>query len=182
MKLLVIGDSWSSAVVAGNDNHGGWPVLLGILADLRQAVAGSTAKQWAMDFEGRLSKAAATDADVAILSLLGNDVFAALGDGIITPAEISDGITNFRSVVERVRKKRTIVILYTDPFFGRDKRFAYICPLLNATIRLSCPSGVEFFDTSLVLRPEHFDGVDIHPNLKGHEAIAAGLKKVLESK
>jgi len=176
---LVVGDSWSSAVVAGEGDHAGWPLNLGIAGEMRQAVAGSTAAQWAADFDGRLTRAAQTQAETVILSLLGNDAFAALADGTVTPDEVIAGVTALRYVVETVRKGRTIVLLYADPFCGRDPRSAIACPLLNSAICGALPAGVETFDTRSVLRPEHFDGRDIHPNRAGHEAIAAGLRDML---
>ena len=176
---LVVGDSWSSAVVAGEGDRMGWPLMLGIATDMRQAVAGSTAAQWAADFDGRLTRAAQTPADLVILSLLGNDAFAALADGTVTPDEICAGIAALRRVVETVRKAHTIVLLYADPFVGRDIRSAIACPLLNAAICGALPEGVKTFDTRRVLLPEHFDGRDIHPNRAGHEAIATGLRDML---
>lgn len=176
---LVVGDSWSSAVVAGEGDRMGWPLLLGIPDEMRQAVAGSTAAQWAADVEGRLTRAAQTEAYVVILSLLGNDAFAALSDGTVTPEEVSAGVSALRRVIETVRKFHTIVLLYADPFGGRDLRSAIACPLLNAAICSALPAGVETFDTRTVLLPEHFDGRDIHPNHAGHEAIAAGLRELL---
>ena len=179
MNILVVGDSWSSAVVAGEGDRIGWPLMMGIADNMRQAVAGSTAAQWAADFEGRLTRAAQTQADVVILSLLGNDAFAAIADGTVTPGEVQDGVLALRRVIEAVRKARTIVLLYADPFSGRDIKSAIACPLLNAAICGALPDGVETFDTRHVLLPEHFDGRDIHPNRIGHEAIAEGLHKML---
>lgn len=153
----------------------GWPLMLGIAEDMRQAVGGSTAAQWAADFEGRLTRAAQTPADVVILSLLGNDAYAALADGTVTPEEVEAGVAALRRVIETVRKSRTIVLLYADPFSGRDARSAIACPLLNAAICSALPDGVETFDTRRVLLPQHFDGRDIHPTRAGHEAIADGL-------
>lgn len=176
---LVVGDSWSSAVVAGEGDRMGWPLMLGIADDMRQAVAGSTAAQWASDFDGRLTRAAQTQADVVILSLLGNDAFAALSDGTVTPEEVSVGVSALRRVVKTVRKARTIVLLYADPYSGRDLRSAIACPLLNAAICGALPDGVDTFDSRTVLRPAHFDGRDIHPNRAGHDAIAAGLREML---
>jgi lysophospholipase L1-like esterase len=155
--------------------------MLGIADDMRQAVAGSTAAQWAADFDGRLTRAAQAQADVVILSMLGNDAFAAIADGTVTPEEISAGLTALHRVVATVRKSRTIVLLYADPFSGRDLRAAIACPLLNGAICGALPPGVETFDTRLVLRPEHFDGSDIHPNRAGHEAIAAALLRDIDS-
>jgi phospholipid transport system substrate-binding protein len=44
-----------------------------------QAVSGSTAAQWAADFEGRLTRALATHCDACAVFLGGNDAFAAIG-------------------------------------------------------------------------------------------------------
>ena len=176
---LVIGDSWSSAVVAGEGDRAGWPLILGIPDDLRQAVSGSTAAQWAGDFEGRLTRASQTRADVAIISLLGNDAFAAVADGRVTSEEVDQGVAALRAVITSAGKKRTIVLLYTDPSGGEDKRSAVVCSLLNAAIRGALPPRAEYFDTQSVLRPEHFNWPDIHPNKEGHQAIAAGLREML---
>ena len=34
-------------------------------------------------------------------------------------------------------------------------------------------------DLGTVLRPEHFDGVDIHPNEAGYQAMAAAVMDVI---
>lgn len=179
MKILVIGDSWSSAVVAGDSTHGGWPVLLGVPEEMRQAVAGSTARQWANDFDGRLTKAVNTEADVVILSLLGNDAFAAIQDGVITMEEINIALNSMRDVLHAVRKKRNFVLLYTDPFFGTNPTSGVGCALLNSLISWVVPSFVEVVVTSDFLIDANFDGFDIHPNLSGHEAVASFLRHVL---
>ena len=74
MSLLVIGDSWASAHEADTDNpNAGWPEILGIPSERRQAVAGSTAAQWAADFDGRLSRAIQTPSQAVFVSIGGND-------------------------------------------------------------------------------------------------------------
>jgi lysophospholipase L1-like esterase len=184
-KILVVGDSYSSAVVAGEaSTRNGWPLLLGVDDSNMQAVAGSTAAQWAGNFEGRLLKAYKTKADVVIVSLLGNDVFAALKDDVITQEEINQGIMHLMHIVMMVQKPITIIILYTDPFFGANKQFSMLCSFLNATIEQTClrikRESLFFFDTRNVLKKEDFDGKDIHPNRKGHEAIAQGLAELIK--
>ena len=180
-NVLVIGDSWSSAVVAGEGDRAGWPLLLGIPDEMRQAVSGSTAAQWAANLDGRLTKAAQTPADVVIISLLGNDAFAALADGVATPQEIIAGIAALRHVIEAVRKPRTIVMLYADPFCGSDIRKAIACSLLNVAIVTAIPGGVEILDLRTVLGPQHFDGADIHPTRAGHEASAAAVEAAVKA-
>jgi lysophospholipase L1-like esterase len=179
MSIIVFGDSWSSEVVAGLGDRLGWSYMLGIPDEMRQGVAGSTAAQWAADFEGRLTKVVQTPADVVILSLLGNDAFAALADGVATPQEIVAGVAALRHVIETVRKPRTIVLLYADPFCGSDIRKAIACSLLNVAIGTAVPDGVEILDLRTVLGPQHFDGVDIHPNKAGHEAIARRIAELI---
>jgi lysophospholipase L1-like esterase len=178
-RVLVVGDSWSSAVVAGEGDRAGWPLILGIPDDMRQAVSGSTAAQWSADFDGRLTKATQTPADVVIISLLGNDAFAALADGVATPQEIIAGVKALQHVIETVRKPRTIVLLYADPFCGSDIRKAIACSLLNVAIGTAVPDGVEALDLRTVLGSQHFDGVDIHPTRAGHEAIAAAVEVLM---
>jgi lysophospholipase L1-like esterase len=175
MKTLVIGDSWASAIVAGEPQNGGWPTMLGISSDRNQAVAGSTAIQWACNFENRLQKSIDMEADLAIVSLLGNDTISAISDGNVSITEVSNGLQNLRSVISKVKKNRTIVFLYADPFCGNDPRTALVLPILNTIISYACPSGVETLDLSKILSKEHFDGVDIHPNRLGHEKIALEL-------
>jgi len=153
--------------------------MLGLRSDMRQAVAGSTAAQWAADWGGRLTRAVNTPAKTVIVSLLGNDAFAAMADAMVTPQEVADGAAALRRVVEAVRKERTIVLLYADPFCGRHWDAAVACPLLNLAIRSTLPEGVETFDTRKILGESHFDGRDIHPNRAGHEAIAEALRAVL---
>lgn len=187
-RVLTVGDSWASAYVNGV-NDAGWPSILGIPPAMRQAEAGSTASQWAANYNNWLTTAANTSADVVVISLLGNDVFAALSDGVVTPHEISEGVSNLAKVISIVRKPRTIVFLYTNPFKGRSAeesaRGDIICALLNGAIRMACGVGggilntISLFDTGLVLQPQHFDGKDIHPNQEGQEMIATALKIIL---
>jgi lysophospholipase L1-like esterase len=182
-SILVIGDSWSSAVVSSATwqevDRQGWPLILGIPDANRQAVAGSTAAQWAEDYNGWLTRAKNTPADVIILSLLGNDAFAALAGGI-TPQEVADGITNFWRLVTMPHGARKIVLQYTDPFCGTDATKALLCSMLDAVIAEECRmTAVDTFDTKTVLNPEHFTPGSIHPNQAGHQAIADGLAQML---
>lgn len=180
-KILVVGDSWASAVVAGDPEHLGWPSLLGIPPAMRQAVPGSTAAQWDADHKDMLSRAVRTPSDVVIVSLLGNDALQAIADGSVTPDEVSRGLAAlFHVFLAFEDRDRVIAMLYADPFSGANATFAIMLPLLNAAIVNMLPAGVETFDTRTVLLPTHFDGKDIHPNLAGHQAIADGLKRLIE--
>ena len=136
MKTMTIGDSWSSAIEADTGNDAGWPDMMQI--DHRQAISGSTAAEWAGNKEGRLDKAIETDADVLILSLLGNDFRRAIQDGSISIAEITACFQDMRKVVRAAKKKRTIVILYADPFCGSNQLAALGVEIINMTIIQAC--------------------------------------------
>lgn len=183
-RILVIGDSYSSALEAGSRLDRGWPHFLGIPPANRQAVAGSTAEQWANDHEQRLSFAMRTNADVVILSLLGNDAFAVMADNVLTAPEISTSLLCLRRVVTALKNngsRRIVVLLYPDPFCGLRPEFEVAVPILNGAIRAACIGvGVQFFDLSLIMDAGDFDGRDIHPVQTGHEKIADNLATLLE--
>jgi lysophospholipase L1-like esterase len=184
MKILVIGDSYSAAREADTGLDRGWPEALGIDVGYRQAVSGSTAQQWAANLGNRLSTAQATQSDIVIMSLLGNDAFAALATGGVDPAKAAAGLAHLEQVFNAVKRKRTIVLLYPDPFSGVNKEFRVGTPILNAAVRYACGPdsgsiGAEFLDLGTVLKPEHFNGTDIHPTIEGHKVLAAALAKLL---
>lgn len=182
--ILVIGDSYSAAREGDTGRDLGWPDVLGLPTTMRQALSGSTAAQWAADFEGRLTKARQTGSDLVVMSLLGNDAFAALADGQVTPTEVVAGLHNLRQVVTEVSmlSRPVVVLLYPDPFSGKNPQSATGVPMLNAAIRMAVCGipTVSFLDLGTVLRPEHFNGTDIHPTRAGHEVIAAAIAKLPE--
>jgi hypothetical protein len=90
-SILVVGDSWAAGHEAESQEDRGWPEIMGIPQSHRQGICGSTAAQWAHNMDGRLTRARDTKADVAIVSLLGNDFIAALGDGNLQQQQGRDG-------------------------------------------------------------------------------------------
>ena len=182
-NILVVGDSWASAHEADTGNvDAGWPEIMGVPENLRQAVAGSTAEQWAQNFDGRLDKARETKTSKAFVSLMGNDARRAISDGKITADEMARALTSMREVILAVEwnRDKTFVLLYTDPYSGKDPKAAMGVQMLNGAIRAACHGlDVEFYDTSRVLKPEHFDGKDIHPTRAGHEVLAADIKGIV---
>lgn len=180
--VLVIGDSWSSAVSADGGDRTGWPQMLGIPERNVQAVAGSTAAQWAADFEGRLTRAIETPAECLVFSLLGNDMRAALADGLLTLDEAMRGIRALRRVAAATRRRRTIALLYADPSGGADPRVAMAAHSLNAAIAetLELVGGIELLDCQSLLGKSHFLPPDIHPTVEGHVFIARKIKAMLE--
>lgn len=181
MKALVIGDSWASAWEADTGRDEGWPLMMGLAPEMRQGIAGSTAAQWASDFDGRLSRSRNTDSDAVIVSLLGNDARHAVSDGQVTADEIAAGLRDMRAVVELVLRPLTIVLLYADPFCGDNAQARVGVPLLNGAIRWACTGlHVVFADAGAWLGREHFDGADIHPTRAGHAVIAERMRNLLE--
>lgn len=180
-KVLVIGDSWASAVVCGNpDPRAGWPLIMEIPDGNRQGIAGSTAAEWSLNVGGRLDKAKATPSDFVIVSLLGNDMRLALSDGKLTVVEVMESINHMRNVVAAFEGRRVIVLLYSDPYLKAEPMSCGIVNLLNVTVMQACNRyGVTYANTGLWLYQEHFDRVDIHPNIDGHEAIARGMLYLL---
>lgn len=177
MRTLVIGDSWASAREADTGRDAGWPEMMGVPAELRQGVSGSTAAQWEADYDGWLTRARQTEAGVVIVSLLGNDARAAVSDGRVTADEVATGLRDMRAVVKAVQRPLTIVLLYADPFCGAQAQSRVAIPLLNGAIRWAC-NGLPtvYADTGTWLTREHFDGRDIHPTQAGHAVIADRMR------
>lgn len=171
--ILVIGDSWSV----------GWSSYLERFSGRKvhsQGIIGSTADEWAKNKNGCLSKAKSTKADTVIISLTGNDFQVAMKNDNMTSREIVAAYLSLRKVLKVLRRKKTIIILYADPFSGKDPMSRVAVPLFNAFIQISCIGfDVEFADTSQWLESIHFDGVDIHPNELGKKTIGKHLSNFI---
>ena len=100
-NILVIGDSWASALESDTGLQRGWPFFAGVPEYLRQGFSGSTATQWANDTGACLSKAVAASRGVGsvVISLYGNDARHFADDGEITIHEVLDSIQALRKVV-----------------------------------------------------------------------------------
>jgi hypothetical protein len=181
MRALVIGDSWASAVEGDTGLDRGWPDVLGIEPEYQQAVAGSTAEEWYNDKNGTLTKAMNTEADTVIISLMGNDARNAMSDGKITSDEIFKALTSMCSVMNSIRRRRTLVFTYADPYDGKNTQFSQGLPLLNGAIQLAAGLDSTIIDLSEVLTCEHFDGRDFHPIRAGHAVIAEHLRGILDN-
>jgi len=184
MNILVIGDSWSSAVRStptGDVDHQGWPQIWGLPPQYCQGVSGSTAVEWSQNFSNKLAVAIETPADVLIVSLLGNDFIGAAKGDILTPTLSASDIAHYRAVIEVLKKPRTIVIKYADPFGGANKIVKELLPIVNSGIDTAVQglSGVEILDTSTFLTSACFTG-SMHPNLEGGILIMKALKNLLD--
>ena len=186
-NILVIGDSWASAIESdsGQDRKG-WPEILGIPQEMRQAVAGTTAYDWATDHNGMLSKARNTPADAIVISLMGNDALLAIADGNVDVSEIGRAATSMEDVLTFLRRPTTVVILYADPFLGSRQDATLGVQIINVSIRVSVKYSLRsipvlFLDASQILTdPSHFNGTEIHPTRLGHQAIAQELTRMLQ--
>ncbi len=177
MKVLIIGDSWGAGHNADTNLDDGW---VGFEC-VNLAVDGSTAAMWVKDREGWLTNAVkeSSDADVVIVSLLGNDAFSAFGDGIITPEELAAGHACLRKVVEAFAGKRVIVMLYTAPLMP-DVRITFALAFLNGAIRMAVYGlPVEFADTQDWLTPDKVAGMPPHPTTAGWAVIRGKMRMLI---
>lgn len=186
-NVLVVGDSWSSAIESdsGQDLKG-WPDILGIPQEMRQAVAGTTAYDWATDHNGMLSKARNTPSNTVVASLLGNDPIKSMASGRLDVSSIGMATSYMEEVLKTLRRPTTVVFLYADPFLGNNPTTGFGVAILNVSIQVAvkyCLRGtpVLFLDASKILTdPSHFNGTDIHPTKLGHQAIAQELTRMLQ--
>jgi hypothetical protein len=179
-NILVIGDSWSSAIESDTGNNAGWPSILGIDPNLRQAVAGSTAQQWANDFDGRLSRAINTPANNVIMSLMGNDILGIVQSGSLSFVSMAVAFQSMQSVTQHFSERtQLIILLYTDPFGEARQDVKVAVPMLNAAIVSACPKTAIIFHTSDFLTSSDFNGTDIHPTRAGHEKIASFIQHII---
>ena len=169
-RLLVVGDSWASAYRSDTRRDDGWPEAIGLPAELRQGVDGSTAVQWSADFNGMLSRALATDADGVVISLGGNDAVAIKSDSSNLPGKVDaarralgDVVTKFQN---KYGKDRVWVLLYANPWPDRlDATMATAA--LKGVMMAACPEGTQFWDTGAFLDASCFSNGDYHPNCEG---------------
>lgn len=168
-RILVIGDSWSDCL---------WPHLLGIPESHMQAVSGSTAAQWASDFDGRLTKAASTPADILLVSLMGNDLRHAMLDGVVTDDEKDAACDAMRYVCATARKAQNIAMLYAVPTVAPNNLWN-AASLLNDVVKSAIPKDFELFHSNYFLRDKDFLPDGIHTNYAGQFAIACEMKKIV---
>ena len=183
--IVLFGDSYTAGRIPHTQTDGAFSKALYVPTYCDFAKSGSTAQQWAADCNDWLSSVVSSSADIAVGSLGGNDAFAAMSDGIVTDAEKVAALSSLFHVLMRLRRKRVILMLYPDPFCGARPDAAAGHRQLIAAIRAvadlanSINENITLLDLSDVLRPEHFDGVDIHPNEAGYQAMAEAVTGVI---
>lgn len=171
-RILVIGDSWAAGHVAETQTDIGWPEMAGIPDYLRQAVDGMTAKDWAADRNGCLTRAATTPCDAAIVCLGGNDIMYA--GGKVTGALVSDILNALRAVLRRLSTAHPAVwaMTYANPYPDR-KDTALAAAGLNFGIRLAAFGVAKVLESTALLTDRgDFAKDDFHPSLAGHRKLA----------
>lgn len=185
-NIVLFGDSYTAGRIPHSETDGALREALGGRVAEDHAKSGSTAIQWARDVDSRLRYVCASRADIAVGSLLGNDALAAMADGQITLDEALPALAALALVLSRIAAtKPVLLMLYPNPFMGVPEtrpEAAHGVQRLNAAINavthvaaLSARHPIITLDLGFVLRPEHFDGVDIHPNAAGYAAMAAAV-------
>lgn len=185
-NIVLFGDSYANGH-APDGSTGHLAAALGVPTYNRLARSGSTAQQWAADQDGMLAAVVCHDARVAVGALGGNDAFAAAADGVVTLEERVQALAALFYVLMRLwSKERVILMVYPDPFFGARPDaaagHAELARAISAVAGLAnyITGGIKLLDLAGVLRPEHFDGQDIHPNPEGYRAIAGAVREMLQ--
>ena len=187
--LVLFGDSYAAGRIPHSQTDGAFRAALGGCVVADHALSGSTAVQWSGDIDGRLSNVRSAPAHVAVGSLIGNDALAAIADGMITPGEALSALAALALVLYRIGRSMPVVLMiYADPFAGKRPDTAEGVRRLNTAIMtvinaVNCSPDcgpVIPLDLRAVLRPEHFDGLDIHPNEAGYQAMADAVLQLIE--
>lgn len=185
-SIVLFGDSYAAGRLPHTQTDGAFRAALGLPLFADYARSGSTAQQWAANKDGWLSSLISSTADIAVGSLGGNDAFAALADGVVTDLEKVVALASIFHVLMRLRRRRVILMLYPDPFQGaRPDAAAGHRQLVEAISAVagyanSINGNITLLDLSTVLGREHFDGLDIHPNEAGYQAMGAAVMDLID--
>ncbi len=187
--VVLFGDSYTAGRLPHTNTDGAFRAALGECAKYDYALSGSTTVEWSMNIEQRLTSVCCAKVGVAVGTLLGNDALAAIADGQVSAGEALPALAALALVLNRIALyKPVLLMLYPDPYQGKRKDVAEGIIRLNAAITTvtyavngMCASGgpVMLLPLGPLLKPEHFDGSDIHPNAAGYAAMAAAVQDTL---
>ena len=180
------GDSYTHGYIKGVNGHFENP--LGVSTFRRFARSGSTAQQWAENKDNLLADACSRSFDVMVGSLGGNDAFAAMADCVVTDTEKVVALASLYYVLRKLScaHHKIILLLYPDPFWGAKPEAAagrnQLVEAIAAVARFANAqyNNIIMLDLSTVLGPQHFDGVDIHPNEDGYKAMASAVTDLID--
>ena len=183
-KVLIIGDSHAKGYLPHSRiDSDAIANRLGTPDHLRQAVSGSTAREWALDRDSRLAHAqiSAGEADATLISLCGNDLFKMAADGVVDDSEIAQMGCHLTHVLTELAlpSRRTFVMLYGYPFKDVRAQALMAVQRLDAFIAATAAAvaeihniKIETIDERLILLPEDWPGDDIHPFESGYFRLA----------
>jgi len=182
MKIVLFGDSYTAGRLPGTATDGALAEALCVPNELALAVSGSTAIGWARDQE-RMQAVCNSKADIAVGSLGGNDLFAALQDGVVSFSEKIQIVVSLLNVVNTISQSipRVVLMVYPDPFSGirADAKEAQR-QIEEAFHLLPFPNNVHLLFLSGFLTKDHFDGSDIHPTKEGYSVMANAVTNIVK--
>lgn len=186
MKIVLFGDSYTHGRLPHSRIDGALPNELNVDSNYCFARSGSTAQEWAIDKDGLLSKVISSDAEIAVGSLGGNDLFAALADGNVSFFERIAMMGALYAVLSKISEnKKVVFMLYPDPFVGTradaieaQKQLTTALNLIVSAVNKE-KENVIVLDLSTVLNSSHFDCVDIHPNADGYKEMAKAITELV---
>lgn len=197
IRVTGIGDSVMAGFLdSDRQDHGGWLACLpkDRFETRNLAVSGSTAEQWCNDWNGNLSRALklAPETDAYCVSLLGNDLFAAMmpestGGSVITQAEFERAIQNFIRVLMKLCEadKRVFVLEYGNPWPDDWMRTAAVEKLnieVRKAVHFVCKTeyvGLSIILFNDLLSKEGMMGSGVHPTEAGYGAMAKRMEEML---
>lgn len=180
---IVFGDSWSAAREGDTGIDGGWRRMIGIPARNHFAISGTTAREWADDKYGRLTEVIKRSCELdgpIVFSLVGNDIRHAAEDGVVSVSEMFDAYRAVKSIVRRFPRDRHLVMLmYCDPYFGRNKKAMFGVYIMNRICELATfgRHNVQRIYTSKFFTEADFDGKDFHPTRVGWKRFVPWLER-----
>ena len=115
---MLFGESFGTNAAKTNTIFTLWPGI----TNWNSAVSGSTASNWATNWEGRLTALKNHHPDLVVVFIGGNDLLDSLGDGVFSPGEQGTYRTNLTCIITNLQNSipspDIIVVNYYDLFDG----------------------------------------------------------------
>lgn len=181
MNILIVGDSHAKARLPSGEDSDIIARELEVPDVYRLARSGSTARQWLDPSNGWLAmaEALAAECDAVFLSIGGNDLFRDYADGHLSREEAERIMGEVKAVADRFGGKRLFLLVYGDPYNGRDNMTlaGVICITIAFRILAATLPNVTLVLEQKLLDASDWCGSDIHPNASGYVKIADFIRK-----